>query len=132
MSSGRNVCWRDGRSRVYAVQRGNEQNINIGYPAALSPTGDLRAIGVDAADIVPGIVARVYPAASPDGQSMVELHLGVVLIPCDNSVTPDMLLHDIGVTPDGVATELIDGVNRLGRLEEFEVGSADAVWVEVG
>jgi hypothetical protein len=40
-----------------------------------------------------------------------------------------MLLRDVGVTPDGVATELVDGVNRLGRLVELSDGGA---WVEVG
>ena len=61
----RNVCWRDGRSRVYAVEVGQESGINIGYPAALSAAGELRPVGVDAADLVPGIVAQFWPAATP-------------------------------------------------------------------
>ena len=69
----RHVCWRDGRSRVYSVEVGQEQNINIGYPAALSAAGELRPVGVDAADIVPGIVAQFYPAVTPDGQSLAEV-----------------------------------------------------------
>lgn len=128
----RHICWRDGRSRVYPVEVGQEQNINIGYPAALSAAGELRPVGVDAADLVPGIVARLCPAVTPDGQSLAEVHLGTALISCDNTVSPALLLRDVGVTADGVVTELVDGVNKLGRLVEFERGSAGAVWVEVG
>lgn len=128
----RHVCWRDGRSRVYQIEVGQEQNINIGYPAALSAAGELRAVGVDAVDQVPGIVAQFYPSVTPDGLSMAEVHIGLALISCDNTVTPALLLRDVGVTADGVVTELVDGVNKLGRLVEFERGSAGAVWVEVG
>jgi hypothetical protein len=64
----RHVCWRDGRSRVYSVEVGQEQNINIGYPAALSAAGELRPVGVDAADIVPGKQERAgkLDPISPD------------------------------------------------------------------
>ena len=125
----RNVCWRDGRSRVYPVEVGQEQNINIGYPAALSAAGELRPVGVDAADLVPGIVAQFWPAAAPDGQSMAQVDIGTVLLPIDNAVTPALLLRDVGVTADGVATELVEGISRLGRLIELADGGA---WVEVG
>lgn len=125
----RNVCWRDGRSRVYAVEVGQESGISIGYPAALSAAGELRPVGVDAADLVPGIVAQFWPAATPDGQSLAQVDIGVVQLPVDGTVTPALLLRDVGVTPDGVATELVDGVNRLGRLIELADGGA---WVEVG
>lgn len=124
----RNVCWRDGRSRTYRVEVGQESGINVGYPAALSAAGELRPVGVDAADRVPGIVWQIYVAATPDGQSLAQVDNGTALLPVDNSVTPAMLLHDVGVTPDGVVTELVDGVNKLGLLVELADGGA---WVEV-
>ena len=60
---------------------------------------------------------------------MAQVDIGTVLLPIDNAVTPALLLRDVGVTADGVATELVEGISRLGRLIELADGGA---WVEVG